>query len=228
MHLFWDSVHLIGNRSSFILPKLSEFAAWFIFQDPLFCVLSDVRKFTLLEELFDRGFYPSGQEEPTTRRCNALHPSTHFLSCKATGVRRSCQVGRFIVGPHRDSCPFKLALAPTGSSMSLDCKNKPLSLDRSHMIWGRSRKHSERNWAASPVSNWTQDLLALRLQGNHSVYYGVGQYSPLKSTSGFGKWEWAVQIYTRYIMNSNLRRQSMAYRTNWFVMDYKRNFFTKL
>lgn len=176
MHLFWDSVHLIGNRSSFILPKLSEFAAWFIFQDPLFCVRSDVRKFTLLEELFSTGDFikggsPSGQEEPTTRRCNALHPSTHFLSCKAAGVRQSCQVGRFIVGPHRDSC-------------------------RNVHVFGLDRSHKEtfRKKLGSQPSNWTQDLLALSLQGIHSVYYGIGQYSPLKSTSGFGKWEWAVLI----------------------------------
>lgn len=99
MHLFWDSVRLIGNRSSFILPKLSEFAARFIFQDPLFCVVSDVRKFILCLKNFSTGDFikvgsPSGQEEPTVHHFASIHTfSISACSRWGAGVCSSCQVG---------------------------------------------------------------------------------------------------------------------------------------
>lgn len=100
MHLFWDSVRLIGNRSSFVLRKLSQFVARFIFQDPLFCVLRRtsgsstlcLKNFSLWD-LIKVGS-PSGQEEPTVQHRASIHTfSITPWSRWDARVCPSCQVG---------------------------------------------------------------------------------------------------------------------------------------
>lgn len=100
MHLFWDSVRLIGNRSSFILRKLSQFAARFIFQDPLFCVLCRTSgSSALCLKNFSTGDFikvgsPSGQEEPTVQHRASIHTfSITPWSRWDARVCPSCQLG---------------------------------------------------------------------------------------------------------------------------------------
>lgn len=102
---------------------------------------------------------PSGTETATVQHFASYIFSISAWGCWGAGVCPSCQVGS-LSQVHIDNCPFKHAPTPTGNSempvnlmcMSLNCRKKPLSLDRSHTIGGRSRKlHPERYWAASQV-----------------------------------------------------------------------------
>lgn len=124
---------------------------------------------------------------------------------------------QFIAGPHRDSCcPFRLALTHIGGfempvnlmCMSLDCRRTPWAWTEAR----RSRKlHLERNWAASR-GNRTQDLLALRLQC-HSQSQCLSSVLPIQPIQ-MHFWFWWMIVSNAvvwYIMNSNLRRQSVVH-----------------